>query len=234
MPLALRLILLPEGEPPNKPDGSPGLRDVKRWKKWCSKNHWKSRRKNAHFYSFFTLLGSVARQDLSMDGTCQTSSNWNASSCYLQACLKFKKRSTLFYPFPIPTIHYPNFFYSRQATGTTYKLCDRMIPMQCWSLSSQISLRFVKAGRHGKPRGLKHGKLSGLPSLASCCVSLDARYFYVIYPFLDFKDEYLPVFVWKNMHKRITSPNTGTWRVVLIWFWIGRVFVYCITVYIYI
>ena len=30
VPLALRLILLPEGEPPNKPDGSPGLRDVKR------------------------------------------------------------------------------------------------------------------------------------------------------------------------------------------------------------
>lgn len=30
VPLALRLILLPEGEPPKKPDGSPGLRDVKR------------------------------------------------------------------------------------------------------------------------------------------------------------------------------------------------------------
>ena len=68
---------------------------------------------------------------------------------------------------------------------------------------------YRSAGRHGKPRGLKHGKLSGLRRHASCCVSLDARYFlYVIYPFLDLKDENLPVFVWKNMHKRITSPNT--------------------------
>ena len=39
------------------------------------KESLKSRRKNAHFYSFFTLLGTVAREDLSMDGTCQTSSN---------------------------------------------------------------------------------------------------------------------------------------------------------------
>ena len=161
VPLALRLILLPEGEPPNKPDGSPGLRDVKRWKKWCSKNHWKVAERMLIFIHFYTFGHCCSRR---------FEYGWHVSNIKQLKCKfllfasisQIQKKDQPFFSILFQLSNYPIFFYSRQATGTTYKLCDRIIPMQCWSLSSQISLPFVKAGRHGKPRGLKHGKLSGL------------------------------------------------------------------------
>ena len=125
------------------------------------KESLKSRRKNAHFYSFlhfwalllakiWVWMARVKHQAIEMQvlAICEHISN--------------SKKDQPFFSILFQLSNYPIFFYSRQATGTTYKLCDRIIPMQCWSLSSQISLPFVKAGRHGKPRGLKHGKLSGL------------------------------------------------------------------------
>ena len=56
-----------------------------------------------------------------------------------------QKINRLFFSIPFQLSNYPIYFLQPTSyTGTTYKLCEGwIIPMQCWSLSSQNSLRFI-------------------------------------------------------------------------------------------